>query len=144
MCYIQFLYLKNEQFAYSLFFGERCERIAQVAHQKWAIWANGSGRSLKISDHKRFAQVAHQKRATMSQLLRLLTKNERMSESLVFLSESLIRSFFPKKRAIRSFFHKKRAICSENQWANSQPWTETVGSLTSNRNCRKRHIRQKL
>ena len=29
----------------------------------------------------------------MSELLRLLTKNEQMSESLVFLSESLIRSF---------------------------------------------------
>ena len=63
---------------------ERCERIAQVAHQKWA---------------------------TMSDLLRSLTKNERMSESLIFLSESLIRSFLDKKRAIRS----------EIKWANSQP-----------------------
>ena len=35
-----------------------------------------------------------------------------MSESLIFLSESLIHSFFGKKQAIRS----------ENQWANSQPW----------------------
>ena len=38
----------------------------------------------------------------MSKLLRLLTKNERMSESFIFLSESLIRSFFGQKRAIRS------------------------------------------
>ena len=50
-----------------------------------------------------------------SRLLRSLTKNEQMSESLNFLSESLI----------RSFFHKKRAICSENRWANSQPWLDT-------------------
>ena len=49
---------------------ERCERIAQVAHQKWA---------------------------TMSESLRSLTKNERMSKSLIFLSKSLIRSFFEKK-----------------------------------------------
>ena len=42
---------------------ERCERIAQVAHQKWAMWANRSGRSPKMSD--------------VSKSLRLLTKNER-------------------------------------------------------------------
>ena len=56
----------------SLIFGERCEQIAQVA------------------------QVTHQKWVTMSDSLRLLTKNERMSELLVFLSESLICSFFRK------------------------------------------------
>ena len=55
----------------------------------------------------------------VSKSLRSLTKNERMSESLVFLSESLIRSFLGKKRAIRS----------ENRWAKSQPcfqifWSE--------------------
>ena len=33
----------------------------------------------------------------MSELLRSLTKNERMSESLVFLRELLIRSFLGKK-----------------------------------------------
>ena len=32
-------------------------------------------------------------RATMSKSLRSLTKNEQMSETIVFLSESLIRSF---------------------------------------------------
>ena len=32
------------------------------------------------------AQVAHQKRAIMSKSLRSLTKNERMSDSLVFLA----------------------------------------------------------
>ena len=37
----------------------------------------------------------------VSELLRSLTKNERMSESLIFLSESLICSFLGKKRVIR-------------------------------------------
>ena len=57
---------------------------------------NRSGHSPKVSDHEGFAQGAHQKRATMRASLRLLTKNEQMSELLVFLSESLIRSFFRK------------------------------------------------
>ena len=47
----------------------------------------------------------------VSDSLILLTKNERMSESLIFLCESLICSFFDKKPAIRS----------EIKWANSQP-----------------------
>ena len=55
--YISFFNLKNERFAHSLFFGERCEQFAQVANQKWV---------------------------TMSELLRSLTKNECTSESLVF------------------------------------------------------------
>ena len=74
---------------------------AQVAHQKWAMWANRSGCSLcknerpwvicsgcssKMSDHEQIPQVAHQKWA---------------NEQIVF------------------FFW---AIRSENQWANSQPW----------------------
>ena len=57
-----------------------------------------SGRSPKMRNHERFAQVAHQNWA-----------NEQIA---CFLSESLI----------RSFFRKRRAICSENRWANSQPW----------------------
>ena len=47
-----------------------------------------------------------------------LTKNERMSESLVFLGELLI----------RLLFRKKRAIHSENLWANSQPWSGVSNS----------------
>ena len=62
------------------------ERFAQIAQDKWVMWANRSGCSPKMSD---------------------------VRESLVFLSKSLIRSFF---------FCKKRAIRSENQWANSKPW----------------------
>ena len=53
----------NERFAHSLIFGEHCERIAQVAHQKWAMWENRSGRSPKMSN--------------VSESLRSLTKNER-------------------------------------------------------------------
>ena len=72
---------------------------------------------------ERIAQVTHQKRATMSDSLSLLRGNEKswthrlgrspkMSELLIFLSESLI----------RSFLDKKPAICLEIKWANSQPW----------------------
>ena len=38
----------------------------------------------------------------VSESLTLLTKNERMSELLIFLSKSLIGSFFLIKRVIRS------------------------------------------
>ena len=58
------------------------------------------------------AHIAQRKWAIVSESLMLLTKNEGMSELLIFLSKSLIRSFLGKKRAIRS----------ENWWANSQPW----------------------
>ena len=95
--YIVFFGSKNEWFAHSLIFGERCERIAQVAHQKWEMWANCSVHSPKMSDHERFAQVAHHKWATMSESLRSLTRNEQMSELLVLMSESLICPFFLQK-----------------------------------------------
>ena len=116
MFYIQFFYLKNERIAHSLFFGERCEWIAQVAHQKRAMWANRSDHSPKMSNHERFSNIARRKWAIVSESLRSLrslTKNERMSESLVFLSESLICSFLGKKGAIRL----------ENWWVNSHPCT---------------------
>ena len=68
----------------------------------WTMWANHSGGSPKICDHERFAQVSQIKWAIVSELLKLLTKNEWMSESLIFLSKSLICSFLGKKWAIRS------------------------------------------
>ena len=43
-----------------------------------------------MSDHEQFAQVAQRKRAIVSESLRSLTKNEQMSESLIFLTDSLI------------------------------------------------------
>ena len=66
MFYIRFLFLKMNDSLIPSFFSERCKRIAQDAHQKWAMWAIRSGRSPKMSDHERFAQVAHQKLLTMS------------------------------------------------------------------------------
>ena len=61
-------------------------------------WAICSGRSEEISD--------------CEQIARLLTKNERMSESLILLSESLI----------CLFLDKQQVIPLEIKWANSQPW----------------------
>ena len=45
-----YTFFLNERFARSLFFGERCERLAQVAHQTWAMWANYSGHSPNMSE----------------------------------------------------------------------------------------------
>ena len=64
-----------------------------------------------LKSNEQFAQVAQRKWAIANESLRSLTKNEQMSESLIVLSESLIRSFLDKKRVIRS----------EIKWANSQP-----------------------
>ena len=69
-------------------------------------------RSLTKNERPWFAQVAQRKWAIVSKSLKSLTKNEQMSESLVFLSESLIRSFLGYKQAIRL----------ENRCANSQAW----------------------
>ena len=88
---------KNERFAHSLFFNERCEQITLVAHQKWAMWADFSGHSPKMSNHERFAQVTHQNRAIMRESLRSLTKNEKMSELLIFLSENTHSLIFGQK-----------------------------------------------
>ena len=116
MFYLRFFLIKNfEKMSESLIFAHLphfCEWIAHFAQNKWAMWANGSFRSPKMSDHERFTQVTQRKWAIVSESLRSLTKNEQMSESLIFLSESLIPSFLDKKRAVRS----------EIKWANSQPW----------------------
>ena len=73
------------------------ESLISLTKNEWP-WPICSGHSEEMSD--------------VSEPLILLTKNERMSESLIILSESLIRLFFDKKRAIRS----------EIKWVNSQPW----------------------
>ena len=64
----------------SLISSERCERIAQVAHQKWAMWANCSGCSPKMSNHERIAQIAHQKWANQP-IARFF---EQIANSLIF------------------------------------------------------------
>ena len=55
------------------------------------MWANRSGCSPKMSYHERFPQVAQRKWAIVSESLRSLAKNERMSESRFFWVN---RSFF--------------------------------------------------
>ena len=60
-------------------FYERCERITQGSHQKWAMWASRSGRSPKMSNHEQFAHILHQKWTTISESLRSLTKNEQIA-----------------------------------------------------------------
>ena len=86
------------------------------------MWANRSGHSPKMSD--------------VSKSLRSLTKNERMSESLVFLSESIIRSFFRRKRPISS--ENRKRIPSPACWwflhriwtaVFFNPWTESIQSV---------------
>ena len=55
-----------------------------IAHFLWAMWANTSGRSPKMSNHEGFAHIPQRKWAIMSESLRSLTKNEQMSESFIF------------------------------------------------------------
>ena len=45
-------------------------------------WANGSGRSEKMSEREQITQVALDKWATISDSLRSLRGNEQMSDSL--------------------------------------------------------------
>ena len=83
VCFIYVFYFKNEWFAHSNFLvSDVSESLRSIINNEWC---------------ERIPQVAYQKWATMSNSLRLLTKNERMSEVLVFLSKSLICSFFCKK-----------------------------------------------
>ena len=77
-------------FSHFLFFGERYEWMAHFPQIKWAMWANRSFRSPKMSDHEQFAQ---RKWAIVSQSLRFLTK---MSESLIFLANHLFAHFWTK------------------------------------------------
>ena len=63
-----------------------------------------------MSHHERFAQIAQRKWAIVSESLRSLTNNERMSESLIFLSKSLIRLFRTKNEQ----FARK-----SNEWISS-------------------------
>ena len=98
VCFIYiFFYLKNEQFAHSLFFGERCEQIAQVTHQKWGMWASRSDRSPKMSDQKWaneqiacfffFHSFFHKKRAIRSEN-RCVNSQPRVKTCVLFLKNS--------------------------------------------------------
>ena len=71
----------------SLKTNERCERIPHFAHQKWATMSNLlMGHSEEMND--------------VSESFIALTKNEQKSESLIFLSELLIRSFLTKNEQL--------------------------------------------
>ena len=80
-----------------------CERFDRIAQEKWAtVRANRSGRSYQKSNCEQITQVAHDKWATVSDSLRLLTKNEQMSDSLNNNNNCFIYVFYFKKLAIRS------------------------------------------
>ena len=105
MFYTGFFILKNERFAHYLIFGEWCMQIAQFTHQKWAMWANHSGRSQKMSD--------------VSKSLRSLTKNERPwpihSGCSPKMSEWANHLFFWVNCSFTLFFAK-------NKQFDSRPW----------------------
>ena len=133
MFYIRFkkkIYWKNERIAhfrsFPLFW--------------WAMWVNRSFRSNQMSDVSEslisltknerpwaICSSRSEEMSDVSELLISLTKTERMSELLNFFSET--------ETLIRSFFDKKRVISSEIKWANSQPCltcmlrTENMGSV---------------
>ena len=83
----------------SLNSSERCEQIAQGAQKKWAMWANCSGRLPKMSGHEQFAHIAQRKWVIVSKSLRALTKNEPMSESLIFFCKLLRSLIFGRKKS---------------------------------------------
>ena len=75
MSYIRFIFKKKFEkmselliFAHFLFFCEQCEWISHFAQIKWAMWANRSFRSRKMSNHEQFAQVAQRKWAMWANL----------------------------------------------------------------------------
>ena len=82
----------------------------------WAMRAKPSARSPKMSNHKQFAQVAHQKRATMSDSLRSLTKNERPWAIL-------------SGRSPKMSDHKRFAKVAHQKWATI---SDSLRSLTKN------------
>ena len=100
MFYIGYFIFKNERFAHSLIFGERCERITQVAHQKWAMWADRSSRWPKMSN--------------VSESLRALTKNERpLANRSPKMSQWANRSFFWANCSLAHFFAKNEQLAQK-------------------------------
>ena len=105
-----------------LFRSQRSKKTVNVREsilslfKKEPLWANHSLHSLQNSDCERIPSVALYKRATVSESIMSIFTKERQwanrscrsfkksdkSNSLFFMSESLIRSFVHKKRAIRS------------------------------------------
>ena len=88
-------------FTHFLFFVEQCEWIAHSAQIKWAMWANHSFRSPKMSDYERFAQRKWAMWANRSFCWPKMSKWVNRS----FLSESLIFEWIAHFWANRSFAH---------------------------------------
>ena len=66
------------------------------------MWVNRSFRSPKMSDHERIAHLAHQKWATMSESLNSLTKiNEWVNRSLFWANRSCAHFFAKNERFAR-------------------------------------------
>ena len=103
----------NEGIAHFLFFGEWCEWIAHFAQIKWAMQANRSFRSPKMSDHEQVDQVAKRKWAMWANQSPKMSEWEWIDH---FWSETLI-------------FGKKTSVSLENQMSvlpNSQPCVYTI------------------
>ena len=112
MFYLGFLKKKffflNERISHFLFFGEQCEWIAHFAPIKWAMWANHSFCSPKMSDHERFAQVAQRKWANCS------GRSPKMSEWVN-------RSFFWANRSFTHFWTKNKRFAWKSNERNPSP-----------------------
>ena len=136
MFYIIFFFF-NGRFAHSLFFNEQCEhidqvvhqnkqceRIAQVDHQKWANEriARFLSKSLTRSFFAKKQAICSENRwATMSESLKLLTKNERIARfwancsffepithSLIYSQKTsnLLRKFMSEFPALKILYNK--------------------------------------
>ena len=104
-----------------------------------SLVANRSGRSEEMSDRKRIAQVAQDKWATVSDLLRLLMINERMSNSLkkfwlkkskiLFFCMFSIRFFNLKNEPIAHclFFGEWWTTFSDSLRGNERSWANRSG-----------------
>ena len=101
-------------FAHFLFFCERCEWIAHFSQKKMKEVNESLISHIKNERPCAIRSGRSEEMSNVRELLISLTKKEWMSESPIFLSESLVRSFLDKKQKIRS----------EMKWANSQPWVE--------------------
>ena len=109
MFYIRFFILKIRAIRSFLFFNEQFEQIAQVAHQKWAT----------MSDSLRLLTKNEQPWANCSGRSPKMSNHERIAQ--VAHQKWANRLLFWANRSFAHFFAKKRAFRSENRWANSQP-----------------------
>ena len=94
--------------------------MSDVSESRISLTKNEGPWAIRLSLSEEMSDVSES-------LIRLI-ENEQMSESFIFLSESLI----------RSFFEKKRAIGSEIKWANSQPWQSAQQAMLGDGTCKSR------